>query len=658
LKGGNTLRVLVLLALLSLLLTCATPVLAAQEYAPGGDDFESYDVGTYFSTNASAPTPKSNVWGDSGLYTASPARYDKVETAELDGNADNRVVHMVDSDTASTKYIHLRTNFFTTPFQSSGVYCVTMDIKPLQDSGPFKITMSNGAGWTSGGNWLCALGFGSTVSNAYFPGISGAGARLFLQRTTTTAWDETGKTYSANTWYTVKFVVDVDFREYQVFVGPHGGTLSEVTSGPTPWVSGATTPPTTFGGMIIATSGTTGDAAELLVDNVSQPTVLANRIVWDSFLRTDNWQLGTTEDPNHYVWENGYNSLASITGKEMVFGTVSASSDGAFLNNYAPSAVDISARVRSIGGNGAGIAYRKDPTKEAGNPGFAYRLFWAQDGTSVKLSYQWYGVDHSSITYTPTTAIDWTVPHTVRVKALGSSHKVWLDGALIIDWTDSRSLEGGHVIFYRVFSEYHVDDFYMLDTSVSASSVVAVKSAEIGTPVVLSGSGFCVSGPYSGFFYVEDFNRAAGIKVVSPTYVAVGNLVNVTGTVKSADGEKYIDATSVVPDSSSFDVRPLGMHNRGHGTGPGLSDIGLLMRIWGVATWVSGDYTCFYVDDGSGVSYESGRTGIKVSSADFYTPAPGDYVACTGVASMDPGGIPVIRMRTFLDLDIVKPAGH
>lgn len=648
--GGNKLKVLRFPMVLTLLLMCSAGVLAAQ-YIPEADDFESYAVGTYFTTvTTSPPSPVSDAWGDSATYAAG-LRYNIVETAELDGNPANKVVHIVDVPDATTKNGHLRTNFWpAAPWQTSGIFEVTMDVKPLQDDGPFKITMTNGAGWTNGGNWLCAIGFGSTAGNTFFPGIATPGARLFVQRTTTTAWDETGFDYYANTWYTVKFIVDVDLKKFQIFFGPHGGALSEITSGPTPWITGAATPPTAFGGMIVATSNKTNEGAELLLDNVLERRIPQDRIVWDSFSRADNWQLGATEDPNHYTWENGYNSLASITGKEMVFGTITQSSDGAFLNNYAPSGVDISARVRSVGGNGAGIAYRKDPTKEAGNPGFGYRLFWSQDGTSVKLSYQWYGSDYSSTTYTPATPIDWTVPHTVRIRAVGSSHKVWLDGNLIIDWNDSNRLTGGHVVFYRVLSEYHVDDFVMLDASTAVSSVASAKAQAAGTDVTLSGTGMHVVGAFDGYFYLEDDDRAAGIKVVSATSVAVGNGVSLKGAIKSADGEKYIEATSVTPDSASVNILPLAMTNKAHGTGGKLPNIGLLCRIWGRVTYLSPLWDFFYVDDGSGVSYESGTTGIKVYNYDgWVVPNVDYYVGCTGVASMDPGGIPVIRMRSSLD---------
>ncbi len=643
-------RVTVLVVALGLVLAASTAVLASQ-YVPGADNFESYEVGTVFTTVASPPAVWSDAWGDSATYLAG-VRYNVVETAELDGNPANKVVHIVDAWDSTTKNGHLRTNFLTAPYPTTGVYTVTMDINPLYENGPFKVTMTNGGGWTSGLNWLCAVGFGSTAGNTYFPGIASAGTRLFLQKTTTTQWDETGFTYTAGTWYTLKFVIDVTFQKYRAFIGERGGPLTELTSGFTPWITGAGTPPSTFGGMIVATSTKANEGAEILLDNVVETAEPGSRAIWDGFSRADNWQLGTTEDPNHYVWENGYESVASITGREMVFGATTVSSDGAFLNNYAPAAIDLTAQVRSIGGQGAGIAYRKDVTKFAGNPGFAYRLFWSQDGTGIQLGYFWYGMPQGSVcTYTPATPIDWTVPHIIRIRAVGSSHKVWLDGTQIMDWTDSQCLTSGHVVFYRVFSEYHVDDFSMLDLSVQASNVATAKAQADGTDVVLSGPDVYVTGAFEGFFYLEDVNRAAGIKVVSPQLVSLGNNVVVTGTIKSVDGEKYIEAKSAVPDASNVTIQPVGTANRSHGSSIGLSNIGLLTRIWGNVTAIGDDWTYFYVDDGTGASYEQGKVGIKVYTTGIL-PGEGDHVSCTGVASMDPGGIPVIRMRQSEDLTI------
>lgn len=681
-------RFLVFLVVLSLLLTCTTVVLA-KEYVSGGDNFESYPVNTIFRGILPVPPDGFNdTWGDSALYQ-SELRYDQVQSEEGAVPA-NQVCRIVDTADTTTKNMHLRADFWPagTTYVKTGVYAVQMDVKPMTDTSVFKIVVTRGGAWTSGTDWLCALGFGKNAASpsTFMSGLT-AGAHLGLQwknipgTPAVPNWtDAPSFPYTAGTWYTAKFVIDVNLKRYQVFFGPRGGTLAEVTNGPTTWIVGAATMPTSFGGMYVATSNVANEGADVMLDNVSETEVPVDRsdwIVWDSFHRAG---LGTTEDANHYPWVNTYYGVPAMTNSEMVLPAIQNSSDGPFIDTFTPANLDISMRVRSsespgTADNGAGIGYRAltrlTGIQEAGNPGFGYRLFWPQNGTSIELAYRWFGAAQNTTTYTPPSPIDWTVPHSLRVKAIGLNHKVWLDGTQIIDWTDSEHInyatvaarnvsntDGGDIILYRVYSEYHIDDFVMQDVSTSVSSAAAAKALEIGTSVVLSGSDMCVSYAYPdiGFFYLEDLNRVAGIKVVSPAVVTVGNLVTVTGTVKSADGEKYIDATSAMPDTSALEIKPYGMNNKAHGLESKLPNIGLLSRVWGVVTWVNPDLTDFYVDDGSGFSYVTGKTGIKVYT-DGGVPGQGDYVACTGVASMDPGAIPVIRMReSWIDMDIIKRA--
>ncbi len=697
-------RVTVLLAVLCLLLACATSVLGAPlPWSTGMNDFEGYDVDVYLSTSTSAPEPKDGTaWSDNaGQFTLDPARYLKVEIDP--DNPGNKVAHIYDADTANAKLVQAVHDFYenkggTTepdvPFPSTGVYSITMDVKPLQDSGPLQIRITDGYTPTSGPHYVCSLGFGSTLSNAYFPGIATAGARLFTHVVTTgtSQWAETGKSYTANTWYTLKFLIDIDLKKFQVYMGPRGGTLTEVTGGPTPWiVAGATgLSATCLGGMIVATSGNVGDATELLLDNViaqQEPVDRSNWIAWDTVYRADtDWPPGVTEDPNHYTWQHGFQCGEVIRSHEFTCPAFDGGSDGLYLDNYQPANVDVSWTVKSLPNpntpdNQVAICYRGQPNPslyppnhdfERGTPAFAYRLSWPQDGTSISLGYWWWSA-LSNVTYTPATPIDWTIYHVVRVRAIGLHHQVWLDGNKIIDWTDTdhvnaagnywpgkmvHATDAGDVFIWRNHAELHMDDFILRDVSVQVSSVAAAKAQGVGTLVGLSGADMHVTGAYDGFFYLEDDNKAVGIRVVSSETVAVGNGVALAGQIASADGEMYINATSVTPDTAEVKIGPLGMNNKAHGGDAELSNIGLLSRIWGKVTYLSPDWTYFYVDDGAGVSDGSGKTGIKVYNYDgWIIPGEQDYVAVTGVASMDPGGIPVIRMRLSLDdLSIVYDA--
>jgi hypothetical protein len=252
------------LAVICLVAACSSLAIAAEQLKYGYDDFEWYNIGDGSKLYIEPPDPSGWwMWGDSNTE-ALPNRWDRIEAAPDD--ASNQVVHITDViGVADTKNTHLRTNFTPGPL-SSGIWGAIMDVRPLQDNGPFKIQLTNWNGWTSGFNWCVGLGFGSTAGNTFFPGMT-AGAHLGLQ-VTTTSWVDTTVAYSANTWYTVKFAVDVDNLMYQAAFGPRGGPLVDVTGGWLPWITGAGTPPTTFGGMMVATSNKSLEGAELLLDNV------------------------------------------------------------------------------------------------------------------------------------------------------------------------------------------------------------------------------------------------------------------------------------------------------------------------------------------------------------------------------------------------------
>jgi len=73
----------------------------------------------------------------------------------------------------------------------------------------------------------------------------------------------------------------------------------------------------------------------------------------------------------------------------------------------------------------------------------------------------------------------------------------------------------------------------------------SLKAKELADGAALKLSGKVVSAAYSGAFYVIELDRVSGIKVVSTTPVQIGDIVNVTGTIQTADGERYIQATNV-----------------------------------------------------------------------------------------------------------------
>jgi len=168
------------------------------------------------------------------------------------------------------------------------------------------------------------------------------------------------------------------------------------------------------------------------------------------------------------------------------------------------------------------------------------------------------------------------------------------------------------------------------------------------------------------FFYIEDADRTAGIKVFAGDVIPnVGDLVNVSGIVDVVDGEAVITHAGVTNTAQTGSVEPVGMVVRnvgGSARGPqpatnqgiGLNNVGMLVRIAGrVAEIPTDDYYAnswfrnwFTLEDGSGatttyldfnnVPATKTVAGIKV----FFDPGSvglnvGDYVEVTGVVGVD-----------------------
>lgn len=184
----------------------------------------------------------------------------------------------------------------------------------------------------------------------------------------------------------------------------------------------------------------------------------------------------------------------------------------------------------------------------------------------------------------------------------------------------------------------------------TVSSVSAVKGYPSGALVDLSGP--IVTGVFDGFFYIEDRNRASGIKIVSTCKASVGDYVRVVGTLVSINGEKCINASQLQTVPTWQPILPMGIIGRSVGSTAGLSNVGLLATIWGRVTSINPDEDYCYIDDGSGVCYEHGIAGIIVAFAGSRRPVCGDFLSCTGVISMTSDSAPVLCMRTDNDFVI------
>jgi hypothetical protein len=128
----------------------------------------------------------------------------------------------------------------------------------------------------------------------------------------------------------------------------------------------------------------------------------------------------------------------------------------------------------------------------------------------------------------------------------------------------------------------------------------------------------------------------------------------------------------VLPALATEVIPPLAIANAALGGGdlneytPGVTDgvgthnVGLLVKCWGKVTFVASDNSFFYINDGSLRTDGTDYIGIRVATTDLAPgntitpPAPGKYVAITGISSVtklaNERVIPTLRPRRSDDI--------
>lgn len=161
--------------------------------------------------------------------------------------------------------------------------------------------------------------------------------------------------------------------------------------------------------------------------------------------------------------------------------------------------------------------------------------------------------------------------------------------------------------------------------------------------------------------YVESPDRTCGMRIASSAPTQVGDLITVTGTMGVVDGERAIlNATVSVVSSGNPIPAPLFMAQKSLGGGQagynpgipgqaGLNNLGILVAAAGSVTATGSG--CFWFDDGSGLTGESGNAGVKVLSSAAVS--AGQSIRVTGVSSAYLDGSSarcVIRTRSASDV--------
>ncbi|MHB9036585.1 MAG: TIGR03790 family protein [Armatimonadota bacterium] len=238
---------------------------------------------------------------------------------------------------------------------------------------------------------------------------------------------------------------------------------------------------------------------------------------------------------------------------------------------------------------------------------------------------------------------------------------------------------------------------FTINNSHPAYGISAARALTDSSPCMLEGKVVSVGNSAAqsameNAIYVEEPNRSAGVRVAwSYSTIPAGKQVTILGTVSNmtrlvngveVPTERQIVAEDiwVGPDASPA-VAPLGMigkavggvppasetYTNGVTDGVGLYNTGLLTKIWGRVVYAASDY--IYLDDGSGpqdgnnlqypeivplvggdrIDRGIGVKGLRVYFGNITKPGIDDYVALTGISSLEMIGsnrVAMIRARS------------
>lgn len=198
------------------------------------------------------------------------------------------------------------------------------------------------------------------------------------------------------------------------------------------------------------------------------------------------------------------------------------------------------------------------------------------------------------------------------------------------------------VLFYgKLTSNPTIWELELRDATMAPhSNVKSIKSGQDGDLVEIGDAiitGVTGGGIPSDTFFIESTDRTTGVSATTTadmSQIGFGDKVSVTGTVATdANGNKYINATSVTRKAGLTPIDAIGMNNS---TASQESTRNLFVKTWGKVGEVGTDY--FTISDGS-------TAAIKVfCGSSMSKPSVNDVVRVRGITSKDSSG-PVLYMR-------------
>lgn len=168
------------------------------------------------------------------------------------------------------------------------------------------------------------------------------------------------------------------------------------------------------------------------------------------------------------------------------------------------------------------------------------------------------------------------------------------------------------------------------------SSVAELK--HIGDNITIHLAGPIVTRRFESYFYLEDYDRTAGIRVdCDPALLAAEETTPVvTGSLQTIAGERVLVASAVTPGDYMWCPKPLALTTRA--LAGGLIPQGLLVRMVGKVMSTSEEDGTFVISDGSGFD-------VRVELHGTSMPGQDDFIQITGVVGADLSG-PIIRIGT------------
>jgi len=221
-----------------------------------------------------------------------------------------------------------------------------------------------------------------------------------------------------------------------------------------------------------------------------------------------------------------------------------------------------------------------------------------------------------------------------------------------------------------------VDNIRLTNDPVPApidGSIGQAKVMDDGTPITLTGKismgvfPSTVPDPFvfgtRDLFVLEEPDRSAAVVVMKGSAVSnnptldQGSVLNVTGTMASTMGIRFLYATSITNTGTSSSLpKAIALTNKNCGSAgryfdhgvtgfTGLDTTGMYVNVSGRVVGSSAgsgiiNKPCLYIDDGSGVPSDNGNVGIKLYDTlgfrDFSSFPVGTYVTAQGIVMNDP----------------------